>query len=49
MSLSITAYVIAVLVAFVPPILKRRERRTAKETGALPEFERASASATDND
>jgi hypothetical protein len=46
---SIAAYVIVILVAIVPQFMKRWERRTAKEVGALPEFVHAATSATDKD
>jgi putative tricarboxylic transport membrane protein len=46
---SIAAYVIVILVAIVPQLMKRWERRTAQEVGVLQEFEHASASATDKD
>jgi putative tricarboxylic transport membrane protein len=46
---SIAAYVIVILVAIVPQLMKRWERRTAKDVGVLREFEHASASAFDKD
>ncbi|MFF2317801.1 tripartite tricarboxylate transporter permease [Arthrobacter sp. NPDC058097] len=40
---SIVAYSVVVLVAIVPQVMKRWERRTAKEVGVLDEFEHVSA------